>query len=107
LAEPIPQQLSVVNEHNTRFCALLATLHIPLVAGRIFTERDAHESAPVVIINKAIARQFIANAVADASKTRKEDVRARKLTIAAGTGKVHGEVFVLANWGLDDSPAVS
>jgi peptidoglycan hydrolase-like protein with peptidoglycan-binding domain len=50
-------------------------------------------------------RIIIANAVADASKTHKEDVRARKLTIAAGTGKVHGEVFVLANWGLDDSPA--
>jgi hypothetical protein len=58
LAETIPQQLSVVNEHNTRFCALLATLHIPLVAGRIFTERDAHEGAPVVIINNAMAFQF-------------------------------------------------
>ncbi len=50
-------------------------------------------------------RIIIANAVADASKTHKEDVRARKLTIAAGTGKVHGELFVLANWGLDESLA--
>jgi len=47
-------------------------------------------------------RVIIANAVADASRSYKEDVRARKLTIAAGTGKVHGEAFVLSNWGLDE-----
>jgi peptidoglycan hydrolase-like protein with peptidoglycan-binding domain len=50
-------------------------------------------------------RIIMANAVADASRSFKEDVRARKLTIAAGTGKVHGEVFVLANWGVDESRA--
>jgi peptidoglycan hydrolase-like protein with peptidoglycan-binding domain len=51
-------------------------------------------------------RVIIANAVADASSSSfKEDVRSRKLTIAAGTGKVHGETFVLSNWGLDESQA--
>src|SRR5262245_1059054 len=51
-------------------------------------------------------RVVIANAVADASATSfKEDVRARKLAIATGTGKVHGETFVLSNWGLDETPA--
>jgi peptidoglycan hydrolase-like protein with peptidoglycan-binding domain len=48
-------------------------------------------------------RIIIANAVADASTSFKEDVRSRKLTIATGTGNVHGELFVLANWGLDES----
>jgi hypothetical protein len=52
-------------------------------------------------------RVIIANAVADASKSFKEDVRARKLTIATGTGKVHGETFVLNNWGLDETLADS
>jgi Putative peptidoglycan binding domain/Glycosyl hydrolase family 46 len=52
-------------------------------------------------------RVIIANAVADASKQYKEDVRSRKLTIATGTGKVHGETFVLGNWGLDESLADS
>jgi hypothetical protein len=50
-------------------------------------------------------RVIIANAVADASTSHKEDVRARKLTMATGAGKVHGEAFVLSNWGLDESPA--
>lgn len=48
-------------------------------------------------------RVIIANAVADASKSYNEDVRARKLTIATGAGKVHGETFVLGNWGLDET----
>jgi hypothetical protein len=51
-------------------------------------------------------RVIIANAVADASATSfKEDVRARKLTIATGAGRVHGETFVLSNWGLDETLA--
>ena len=52
-------------------------------------------------------RVIIANAVADASTSHKEDVRSRKLTIASGTGNVHGETFVLGNWGLDESLADS
>ena len=58
-----------------------------------------------IITTEEELRVIIANAVADASSSFKEDVRARKLTIASGTGKVHGELFVLANWGLDESPA--
>lgn len=50
-------------------------------------------------------RVIIANAVADASTSFREDVRSRKLTIATGAGKVHGELFVLGNWGLDESTA--
>ena len=60
-----------------------------------------------IITTEEELRVIIANAVADASASFKEDVRARKLTIASGTGKVHGELFVLANWGLDESLAGS
>lgn len=50
-------------------------------------------------------RVIIANAVADKAKPEiREDVRLRKLTIATGSGKVHESVFVLRNWGLDESP---
>jgi hypothetical protein len=49
---------------------------------------------------------LIANAVADAaSATYRDDVRARKLTLAKGTGVVHGATFALQSWGLDDVPA--
>ncbi len=48
-------------------------------------------------------RILIAHAVADkASPEFRDDVRERKLTLAAGSGRVHGEMFVLRNWGLDD-----
>jgi hypothetical protein len=48
-------------------------------------------------------RVALADAVADSSKPEfKEDVRARKLTIAQGKGMVHGGSFVLKNWGLDE-----
>jgi hypothetical protein len=51
-------------------------------------------------------RSVIANAVADFAAVRfREDVRARKLTFAGGTGKVHGETYVLANWGVAEFPA--
>lgn len=47
-------------------------------------------------------RAIIANVVADATaNTRyKEDVRARKLAIATGHGKVHGALYDLRDWGL-------
>ncbi|MDA2937080.1 peptidoglycan-binding protein [Acidobacteria bacterium AH-259-A15] len=51
-------------------------------------------------------RVVISNAVADHSKKAfREDVRSRKLTIATGVGRVHGSLFLLPNWGLDDLPA--
>ncbi len=51
-------------------------------------------------------RVAIANAVADrALPAWREDVRKRKLTVATGEGDVHGEHYVLKNWGLDEVPA--
>lgn len=48
-------------------------------------------------------RVLIANAVADnALPEWREDVRNRKVTIAKGSGTVHGLVAELRNWGLDE-----
>ncbi len=48
-------------------------------------------------------RLLIANAVADNSLPEwREDVRNRKVTIAKGTGSVHGLMAELKNWGLDE-----
>ena len=52
-------------------------------------------------------RIALANAVADSSRPKyQEDVRSRKLTLATGSGTVHGAKFVTPNWGLDELPAV-
>jgi hypothetical protein len=51
-------------------------------------------------------RVAIANAVADnATNVQfREDVRQRKLTVATGSGQVHGGTYVLRNWGLAELP---
>jgi hypothetical protein len=46
-------------------------------------------------------RSVIGNAVADAALPQfRDDVRARKLAIATGEGRVHGMSLVLEHWGL-------
>lgn len=46
-------------------------------------------------------RKLVANAVADSASAKwKEDVRRRKLTVATGSGTVHGHQYQLTNWGL-------
>ena len=50
-------------------------------------------------------RIAIANAVADSAvEAFREDVRQRKLTVATGSGQVHGGTYVLRNWGLAELP---
>jgi hypothetical protein len=50
-------------------------------------------------------RVALANAVADSSRPKfREDVRSRKMTLAIGTGKVHGARFHIPSWGLDELP---
>jgi hypothetical protein len=71
-------------------------------------EAIAKELEEQAITAEQQRRVVIANAVADASKVKfQEDVRSRKLTVATGTGKVHGDTYVLSNWGLDETLADS
>lgn len=52
---------------------------------------------------EAEVRLLIANAVADNALPQwREDVRNRKVTIAKGSGSVHGLMADLKNWGLDE-----
>jgi hypothetical protein len=51
-------------------------------------------------------RKIIATAVANAANPRfRDDVLSRKMTLATGSGRVHGENFVTADWGVADVPA--
>jgi len=67
---------------------------------QIDRERAAHP-----ITKERELRNIIGQAVADKSSSAfREDVRSRKITIATGSGKVHGATYILRNWGLDESP---
>jgi hypothetical protein len=45
----------------------------------------------------------LARVVADNSRAKyRDDVFARKSTLATGAGLVHGQMFKLINWGLAD-----
>jgi predicted permease len=50
--------------------------HIPLIRGRVFTERDDAAAPPVVVINQAMAKQFWKN----------EDPIGQRLIIGSGMG---------------------
>lgn len=63
-------------------------------------------NAAIPVKPSGACRVIVANAVANQSRPQfREDVQARKLTIATGAGAVHGATFVLRNWGLTDLPA--
>lgn len=65
----------------------------------IGAQRSANTSEPQL-------RTIIANAVADSARPQYQaDVRSRKLTVAAGSGTVHGHTYVLSNWGLGEFAA--
>jgi hypothetical protein len=75
--------------------------------GKAARETIASEQAkhPIVLGEEQVIRVIVANAVADSAKPEyREDVRTRKLTLATGSGRVHGAFFVLRNWGLDETP---
>lgn len=68
-------------------------------------EQIERELAAHPITKERELRNIIGQAVADHSKPEyREDVRSRKITIATGSGKVHGATYILRNWGLDESP---
>jgi peptidoglycan hydrolase-like protein with peptidoglycan-binding domain len=68
-------------------------------------EIEAHRAAHGVTDERDL-RIVVAHAVANAATPRwQADVLARKLTFATGVGTVHGELFVLRNWGLSELPA--
>jgi putative ABC transport system permease protein len=53
---PAPGQMPVI---DVRVCdnGFFTTMHVPLIRGRLFTEREQHEKSNVVIVNETVARQ--------------------------------------------------
>ena len=60
-------------------------------------KRPAEESSLRIAMAQAVAKC--------ARPEYRDDVLARKLTIATGSGRVHGAQYELANWGLAEWPA--
>jgi len=51
---------------------------------------------------------LLAKVIADESNARwRNDILSRKMTLATGTGKVHGEFFTTQDWGVGETTAVS
>jgi hypothetical protein len=51
------------------------TLHIPLLAGRTFDEREVHRAAHVAVVNKAFVKQFIPTGDAIGQSVRSEALK--------------------------------
>lgn len=87
--------------------ALLFDIHVQNggISARAKEKIDAF-LADHPVASEQDVRILVANAVADSARPQfRQDVLDRKLTIATGTGKVHGSMFMLSNWGLDEFPA--
>jgi putative ABC transport system permease protein len=69
-------------------------LEIPLVAGRLFDERDAGNAPPVVIVSEAIQRRFFPN----------ENAVGKRLKTGDGTAEIVGVVGNIRRAGLRDEP---
>ena len=70
------------------------TLGIPLLAGRLFDQRDRQDGPPVVIVSQAIQRRFFAN----------ENAVGKQLKMGRGTAEVVGVVGDIRRAGLRDDP---
>jgi peptidoglycan hydrolase-like protein with peptidoglycan-binding domain len=69
-------------------------------------EQIRRELAARPVSSERELRVVIGTAVADNARPRfREDVRSRKITIANGSGRVHGATFVLSAWGLAELPS--
>ncbi|MBO8092258.1 MAG: chitosanase [Prosthecochloris sp.] len=65
----------------------------------IFRERITRKGS----FDEAVRREVLAETIADTSLSRwREDVLSRKMTLATGSGKVHGVRFSTGDWGLGD-----
>jgi putative ABC transport system permease protein len=76
-----------------------AAMRIPVVAGRAFDERDRSGTAPVVVVDEALARRFFGGESAVGARLRLEDT-------ADGPREVEvvGVVGSVAHFSLDDEP---
>jgi len=70
-------------------------LRIPLVAGRLFDNRDRGDTPPVVIVSEAIQRQYFAPG---------ESAVGRQIKLGKSTAEIIGVVGNIKRAGLRDSP---
>jgi predicted permease len=54
---PDPGESMLINRYNVG-PGFFRILHIPLISGREFTERDAPDAPPVLVVNESFARRF-------------------------------------------------
>ncbi|MCA1566100.1 MAG: ABC transporter permease [Acidobacteria bacterium] len=95
--QPQPPGQFLLSEHIGIFPDYFKLMRVPLLKGREFTEQDTKQSAPVVIINEAMASHFWPN----------EDALGKRIKIDYDQGvarEVVGIVNNVKNFGLDAEP---
>jgi len=91
---------------NELSIALCFDMHVQNYTSRLEAVKEIKVRMPFP--TEGALRVALANAVADRAAAQwREDVRARKLTLASGSGVVHARAYHLAAWGLDEFPAMA
>ena len=119
--EPLVQRLQMHHAYDSYFVPAAATAsalglstelglalcfdcHVQNGRARVLAVQDLQRAGRAA--TQAQQRAAFARAVAShASAAYQGDVLTRKLAVATGAGTVHGRVYTLANWGLDEFPA--
>ncbi|HEY0078083.1 MAG TPA: ABC transporter permease [Pyrinomonadaceae bacterium] len=94
---PQPPGQFLLAEHVGIFADYFRTMRVPVLKGREFTEQDTKQSAPVVIINEAMAREFWPNEDPIGQRIRIDYDRGLAREIVGVAGNVR-------NFGLDADP---
>ncbi len=76
LDHPLPEASQPVAGFYVVTSRFFETMHIPVMRGRLFDDRDQRNSAPVMIVNQAFARKYYPN----------EDAIGHRVEIGAGEG---------------------
>jgi len=119
--EPLVQRLQMHHAYDSYFVPAAATasslgLTTELGLALCFDCHVQNGKARVLAVQDLLragrapteAQQRVTFARAVASHARaayRDDVLARKMTVATGAGSVHGRTYTLAHWGLDEFPA--
>jgi putative ABC transport system permease protein len=91
---PLPAGQSLVADFRRISPRYLSTMGIALLQGRLFTDRDARNAPPVVLIDEAFARQYFPN----------ENPLGRRLRLWGEFREIAGVVGQVHHYGLEREP---
>ena len=78
---PVPKEQQPIAGFYVVTPRFFESMHIPVIAGRVFDERDRRDSSKVTVVTKAFAQRYFAN----------ENPIGKRMTVVLSEGPKHGD----------------